>query len=66
MVCRALPRHNAHHAAGLPGQPLGSVVEEKVQNALQNCSGGNFDNFIHKEFSGKIPYYAVLAKGTGG
>ena len=36
-------------------------MEEKVQNALQNCSGGNFDNFIHKEFSGKIPYSATLA-----
>ena len=39
----------------------GSHIEEKVQNALQNCSGGNFRNFIHKEFSGKITYYAILA-----
>ena len=29
-------------------------MEEKVQNALQNCSGGNFENFIHKEFCGLI------------
>ena len=35
-------------------------MEEKVQNALQNCSGGNFKNFIHKEFSGIIPYYTIL------
>ena len=34
---------------------------EKIQNALQNCSGGNFDNFIHNNFSGKIPYYPTLA-----
>ena len=35
-------------------------MEEKVQTALQNNSGGNFDNFIHKEFSGRIPYYTIL------
>ena len=40
---------------------LHSHMEETVQNALQNSSGGNFDNFIHKEFSGKIPYSATLA-----
>ena len=36
-------------------------MKEKVQNALQSCSGGNFDNFIQEEFSGKIPYYAILS-----
>ena len=35
-------------------------MEEKVQNALQNCSGGNFENFIHKEFSDINPYYTNL------
>ena len=34
-------------------------MEEKVQNALQNCSGGNFENFIHKEFSGRNPCYTI-------
>ena len=33
------------------GSDLVADVEEKVQNTLQNCSGGNFENFIHKEFS---------------
>ena len=35
-------------------------MEEKVQNALQNCSGGNVENFIHKEFSDINPYYTIL------
>ena len=39
---------------------FGAHMEEKVQTALQNNSGGNFDNFIHKEFSGRIPYYTIL------
>ena len=29
-------------------------MEEKVQNALLNSSGGNFDIFLHKKFSGTI------------
>ena len=33
---------------------------EKVQDALQNISDGNFDNFIHNEFNSKIPYYTIL------
>ena len=37
-----------------------SDVEEKVQNALHNCSGGNFEHFIHKEFSDINPYYTIL------
>ena len=41
----------AGHGGGVgPGQV--TLMEENVQNALQSCSGGNFDNFIHKEFSG--------------
>ena len=32
-------------------------MEEKVQNALQNSSGGKLINYIQKEFSGRIPYY---------
>ena len=36
-------------------------MEEKVQDELQNCSGGDFENFIYKEFSGKILYYTILA-----
>ena len=28
---------------------------------LQNNSGGNGDSFIHKEFSGRIPYCIILA-----
>ena len=35
-------------------------MEEKVQNALHNCSGGNFENLIHKEFSDINPYYTIL------
>ena len=39
---------------------MASDMEEKVQNALQNYSGGNFENFIHKEFSDINPYYTIL------
>ena len=35
-------------------------MEEKVQNALLNSSGGNFDNFIHKKFSGTILCYTTI------
>ena len=35
-------------------------MEEKVQNALLDSSGGNFDNFLHKKFSDTIPYYITL------
>ena len=35
-------------------------MEEKIQNALQNCSGGNFENFILREFSGVNPHYTIL------
>ena len=43
--------------------PLGWLVpdvEEGVQNALQNCSGGHFDKFFRNEFSGVIPHYTFL------
>ena len=39
---------------------IGAGVEEKVQNALQNCSGGNFENSIHKEFSDINLYHTIL------
>ena len=35
-------------------------MEEKVQNALLNSSGGNFDNFLHKIFSSSILYYITI------
>ena len=35
-------------------------MEEKVQNALQNCSGGNVESFIHKEFDDTNSYYTIL------
>ena len=35
-------------------------VEEKVQNALQNISGGNFDNFLNKKSSGTILYHTTF------
>ena len=35
-------------------------MEEKVQNALQNCSGENFEKFIHKEFSDINAHYTIL------
>ena len=28
---------------------------------LRDNSGGSFDNFIHKKFSGRIPFYTILA-----
>ena len=37
-------------------------MEEKVHNAPSNCIGGNFNHFLHKEYSGKIPYYTILTK----
>ena len=27
--------------------------------ALHNSSGGNLNNFIHKELNGRIPYYTI-------
>ena len=35
-------------------------MEGKFQNALLNSCGGNFNNLIHKEFSGRIPYYTII------
>ena len=35
-------------------------MSEKVQNTLLNSSGGNFDNYLDKKFSGTILYYTIL------
>ena len=35
-------------------------MEEKVENVLQNCSVGNCENVIQKEFSYINPYYTIL------
>ena len=36
-------------------------LQELGKIKLQDSSGGNFDNFIHKEFSGRIPFCTTLA-----
>ena len=35
-------------------------MKEIYENALLNSSGENFKDFIHKEFSDRIPYYTIL------
>ena len=34
--------------------------ERNMSKRMSNSGGGNFTNFIHKEFSGRNPYYTIL------
>ena len=36
-------------------------MQELGKIKLQDSSGGNFDNFIYKEFSGRISFWTILA-----
>ena len=43
-----------------PCLPELNVMFRAVNWDPYDCSGGNFDNFIHKEFIGRIPYCITL------
>ena len=37
-----------------------TVINRAADRGPQDCSGGNFGNFIHKEFGGRIPHCTIL------
>ena len=42
------------------GKGVIPVMDLGLGLPLQNSSGGNFDNFIHKKFCDKVPYFIIL------